>query len=334
MPFGLSLLKTANMPEQEMQEKQKKAKWGHLPYYPISDFYKGFFGEKVYKVPISVPGTCPNREGLNGMQVCNFCDEWGSAAHPENRHMTLLEQINNNKKFIAQRTKAQKFLAYFQSYTFSFSRVLSLREYFEKAIGVPDICGFVVGTRPDCVSDSVLDLWNEYNEKLPVFIEFGVQSFNDDILSWMKRGHTAKKSIWALERLQKKAPAVNVGIHLIFGSPNESDAEIIETAKRVNSLPIHNVKLHNLHVLKGTPLEGDFNNNLFTPIEMDEYARRVTLFIQHLSPNIPIHRLSALSGRTEELIAPSWTGDKMRSYQYMIDHLNAHNAFQGQLYKL
>lgn len=150
--------------------------WEGIPYYPISQYYKNFFGEKVYKIPVSVPGTCPNREGLNGMKVCNFCDEWGSAAHPENRDLSLKAQMSKNSKYIQKRTKAEKFLIYFQSYTFSYSRIMTLRKYFEKAVEMDNVSGFVVGTRPDCISDAVLDLWNEFNQKLPVFIEFGVQS--------------------------------------------------------------------------------------------------------------------------------------------------------------
>lgn len=309
---------------------QQPNAWNGLPYHAISVFYKNMFGQKVYKVPVSVPGTCPNREGLNGMTVCNFCDEWGSAARPENRDLSLEKQVSENSFYVKNRTNAEKFLIYFQSYTFSFSRVKVLRQYFEEAIKLDNVCGFVVGTRPDCISDAVLDLWNEYNEKLPVFIEFGVQSFNNKVLEWMSRGHTAEKAIWALERLKSKAPSLNVGIHLIFGGPEESDENIIASAKLTNNLPIHNVKLHNLHVLKNTPLEVDFNNGEFKPLEIDEYARRCALYLQYLDPKTPVHRLAANSSRSEELVAPLWTGDKMRTYQYFLDYMNDRGIVQGQ----
>ncbi|MEZ4873781.1 MAG: TIGR01212 family radical SAM protein [Bdellovibrionales bacterium] len=226
--------------------------------------------------------------------------------------------------------KASKFLIYFQSYTFTFSRVARLQKYFEECSAMEDVVGFVVGTRPDCLSDSVIDLWNAYSKKLPIFVELGVQSFNDAQLSWMKRGHDARKSIWALQRLEKKCPDVNVGIHLMFGLPGESDRQIIETAELINLLPIQNVKLHNLHVLKNTPLEKEFFAKKFTPIDLDEYCHRVGQFLIHLNPNIPVHRLAANSARREELIAPDWTGDKMRTYQYMLDYLKNRDLYQGQ----
>lgn len=318
---------------QTIQVNAEKPNWQGLPYYPISLFYKKLFGQKVYKVPVSVPGTCPNREGLNGMEVCNFCDEWGSAAHPENATLSLNDQVEQNQYHVKKRTNADKFLIYFQSYTFTYSRVKVLREYFENASKLDNVSGFVVGTRPDCISDAVLDLWMEYNEKLPVFIEFGVQSFNNDTLNWMSRGHTAEKSIWALERLQKKCPELNVGIHLIMGGPNESDSELIKAAQLTNSLPVHNVKLHNLHVLANTPLAEEYKRGEFSPLEIEEYARRCMLFLQHLNPNTPVHRLSANSSRTDELVAPLWTGDKMRAYQFFLDYLNENKAYQGQLFK-
>lgn len=317
---------------QNQENLAPKRPWHGFPYYPISVYYKQFFGEKVYKIPVSVPGTCPNREGLNGMQVCNFCDEWGSAAHPENRQLSLQDQINLNRGYVQNRTNAKKYLIYFQSYTFTYSRVVKLKQYMQDAVGLPGVVGVVVGTRPDCISDALLDLLNDFTQKLPVFVEFGIQSFEDKKLQWMRRGHTHKKTEWALKRMQKKCPELNVGIHLILGCPDESDAEIVQAARITNSLPVHNVKLHNLHVLKNTPLEVDFQNGEFAPLEIDEYARRVGLFLQHLSPQIPIHRLTANSSRSDELVAPLWTGDKMRSYQFMLDYLNGKGIYQGQLY--
>ena len=307
--------------------------WNGIPYYPISRYYKEFFGEKVLKLPVSVPGTCPNREGLNGMQVCNFCDEWGSAAYPESRDQELFDQIRHNKTQVLRKGKAKQFLVYFQSYTFTYSRVARLEKYMEACLDLGDICGFVIGTRPDCISDAVIDLWNRFAEKVPVFIELGVQSFDDSQLNWMSRGHDAQRSIKALLRLQKKCPTLNVGIHLMFGMPGETDHQIRETAELVNQLPIHNVKLHNLHVLKNTPLEQDFRAGLFIPIDFEKYCQRVGIFLQHLKPSLPIHRLAANSSRRDELVSPEWTGDKMRTYQQMLDYLIQNDIYQGQLYK-
>jgi len=305
--------------------------WQGLPYHPISQHYKKVFGEKVYKIPIGVAETCPNREGIRGMKVCNFCDVWGSAAYPELREKSLVDQIEESRKRVLSRVNAGKFLVYFQSYTTTFSKVANLQKQIETALSYSDVVGVVIGTRPDCVSDALLDLLNEYAEKTYVAVEFGVQTFDEKQLLWMHRGHTAKKSIDAIWRVHNKCSRINLGIHLMFGLPNETVDQMIDTARICNELPIHNVKLHNLHVLRNTTLEKDFNEGIFHPLELEEYARRASLFLQYLDPNIAVHRLAALSSRQDELLAPQWTMKKMETYQYMLDFLKQRDAFQGKL---
>lgn len=307
---------------------QNSERWQGLPYYPISQHYKAVFGEKVYKIPVTVSGTCPNREGLNGMKTCNFCDAWGSAAYPDLQKEGLIKQIEESRARVLKRVNAGQFLVYFQAYTTTFSKVAELRKHFEVAASYPDVVGVVVGTRPDCISDALFELLNEYAEKFYVSVEFGVQSFDEEQLIWMRRGHTAKKSIHAIERIKRECPKVNLGIHLMFGLPGETDADIVKAAEICNGLPIDNVKLHNLHVLTSTPLEEDFHKGEFVPLSLEEYSKRAILFLRHLSPNISVHRLAALSSRSEELVAPKWTGKKMETYQYILmDVLHSHHSF-------
>ena len=310
---------------------QTPADWQGLPYNPISQFYRRRFGSKVYKIPVSVAQSCPNREGFRGMKTCIFCDVWGSAAYPEVRDLKLKEQIESNRDRVKNRTNAAKFLVYFQAYTNSFTKTQNLREQFEIAARCADVVGFVVGTRPDCISDAVLDLWQEYNEKLFLSVELGAQSFDNAQLKWMERGHSAEKTIWAIERV-KAQTSVDLGVHLMFGFPGETEQQLIDTAQTLNGLPIENVKLHNLHVLKNTPLADIYERGEFSPIEKAEYADRVISFLQHLRPDIAVHRLAVLSSRSDELIAPQWTSKKMEIYQYIIDRFRDQGAFQGQLF--
>lgn len=307
--------------------------WQGLPYYPISLFYKNKFGRKVYKIPVSVADTCPNREGLKGMKTCVFCDVWGSAAYPEFRDEELREQIIMARDKLAPRFKAEDFLVYFQAYTTTFARVARLRRGFEVASEFDNVHGFVVGTRPDCLSESLFSLWNEYAKKKFLAVELGVQSFDEEQLLWMRRGHTAQKSIWAIKRIKEKCPDVDLGIHLIFGNLGETDEQVIETAKLVSSLPVDNVKLHNMHVLKETPLEGMYHNKEFKPLERKEYTDRVILFLQHLDPNVAVHRVAAVASRHDELVAPIWTKSKMESYQFILDRFKEKQAYQGQKFQ-
>jgi len=305
--------------------------WNGLPYNTIAEHYSKRFGEKVYKIPVSVVDDCPNRRGLKGMQTCVFCDVWGSAARSESLTMELRAQIEKYHGHISRKYKAKSFLVYFQAYTNTFTKLTGLRQNFETALSYDFVKGFVVGTRPDCLSKGVLDLWQEYHQKSFVAVELGVQSFFNDQLEFMRRGHTAEASIEAIHKITD-ATDVDLGIHLIFGNPGETDEQIIETAKIVNTLPVTNVKLHNLHVLKNTPLEEMHARGEFTPIERDVYAKRVQLFLQHLAPHIALHRLAAYSSRWDELIAPQWTTDKMGTHQYIIDVLRKEQSHQSQLF--
>lgn len=307
--------------------------WLGLPYHSIGVHYKRTFGEKVYKIPVTTASTCPNRQGLRGMKTCNFCDVWGSAAYPDIQKQNLTAQIAESKRRVLSRVNAGQFLVYFQAYTTTFARVAELRLQIEEALKVSGVVGFVIGTRPDCVSDSLLELLNEYSCRVYVSVEFGVQTFDEAQLLWMRRGHSAQKSIQSILRMRAACPKVNIGIHLMFGLPNESDTDILHTAYQVNQLPIDNVKLHNLHVLINTPLADEFRAGLFTPLSREEYIKRATIFLQYLDPNIAVHRLAALSSRPEELIAPVWTSKKMESYQAMLDYMRSIKAYQGQFFK-
>lgn len=302
----------------------------NIPYQPISAFYKNKFGEKVYKIPVAVVEDCPNRRGLKGMQTCIFCDPWGSAANKDMLTQDLRTQIESSAAKIGAKYNTQSFLIYFQAYTNTFTKLTQMRTNFEVAMSYPFVKGLVVGTRPDCLSPALFELWNEYTQKTFISVELGVQSFNDKILNFLKRGHTRYQSLQAIEKISKQTQ-VDLGIHLIFGNPGESDQDIIESAQICNQLPITNVKLHNLHVLKGTGLEELYAQGKFEPIEFNEYARRVALFLDHLAPHIYVHRLAALSSRPDELIAPQWVALKMSTHQNLINYLHQGAHFQGKL---
>lgn len=304
--------------------------WAGKPYFPISQVYKERFGSKVVKIPVSIADNCPNRAGLKGMQTCIFCDEHGSFAYPESQGDAVREQILRHREKIAERFNASRFLVYFQAYTTTFTQLSRLKEGIEAALSFPDVTGIVVGTRPDTLSEAVVRTWQETSARTFVGIELGVQSFDDEQLEWMRRGHTAAAAIKGIERVA--AAGLDVGVHLIFGWPTENDKQIIETAMLCNQLPITNVKLHNLHVLKNTPLASLHAAGQFEPIDLDTYSARVALFLEHLSPRIAVHRLAALSSRWDELVAPSWTRHKMKSYQGIIDRINLRGAYQGRLH--
>jgi uncharacterized protein len=292
------------------------------PYFSIGNYYKNRFGTKVVKIPVSTVDTCPNRLGLKNMKTCIFCDEWGSAAYEKKQKQNLERQISEIKQIKAQKNKSHKFLVYFQAYTSTFQGIEKLRGQFETALAEPDVVGIVVGTRTDCVSPALVRLWSEFAARTYFSVEFGVQSFFDHHLEFLARGHDSSSAVKTIREMTS-LPNTDVGVHLIFGLPNETDAEIVKTAEICNELGIQNVKLHNLHVLKNTELEEIYKRGEFEPVSLEEYARRVSLFLSKLNQNIAVHRLGAVASRWEELVAPEWTKYHLKTYQFIKDYLSA-----------
>jgi len=307
--------------------------WLGLPFRPISEFYKERFGGKVYKIPVATADACPNRLGLRGMKTCSFCDVWGSAARAEALDLDLQTQLEKYSQTIGKRFNAAQFLVYFQAYTSTFTALHRVKAQYDLALSYPGVCGLVVGTRPDCLSAGVLNEWKAYSEKTYLSIELGLQSFDEEQLVFLRRGHTAEDSITAIEKIAALNAPIDIGIHLMFGLPGESLESIRQTAEACNRLNIQNVKLHNLHVLKGTELELQFNRGEFVPIEREAYAERVQVFLEHLNPQIYVHRLAAFSSRFHELIAPKWTSDKMGSHQFVVDHIRSNQGYQGRYFQ-
>lgn len=305
--------------------------WLNRPYYSIGDYYREKFGERVSKISVNVADTCPNRLGLRGMQTCTFCDVWGSAAYAEQREFTLEQQIENVRQKILSKTLYKKFVVYFQSYTNSFTAIKNLEAMYEEALKHEGVVGIVIGTRPDCISQALINLWKKLSERTYVSVELGAQTFYDDFLEFEKRGHNSQTTLDTIFKLAE-IPNLDIGLHFIFGHPGETLEHIIEQAKFTACLPIQNVKLHNLHVLKKTKLEKFYEAGIFTPIELAEYSEKVAAFIAHLPQNIAVQRLSALSSRWDELISPQWTMHKMTVFQGIIDYMNLQQTYQGQKY--
>lgn len=304
-----------------------------LPYNPISEFYKSKFGQKVFKVPVSIADDCPNRRGLKGMKVCIFCDEHGSFAYPDSQKEALEKQIAEHREKILKRFNAKKYVVYFQAYTTTFTQLSRLREAFDVALADEDVVGLVVGTRPDCLSPALLEMWQEYTKKTMVSVEIGVQSFDNVQLKWMERGHTAEDSVEGIQKIHRHCPDVLLGVHMMFGWPGENKNDVIRAAHICNDLPLNDVKLHNLHVLKKTPLADLFFQGEFTPVELEEYAHLAGTFLSYLNPKFYVHRLAALASRWDELIAPEWTRHKMTNYQKMIDLFRQQELYQGKYHK-
>lgn len=295
-------------------------------YFSINRFYRERFGEKVYKIAVAAAYDCPNRSG--GSSGCIFCDQWGSAAVHQTMHLPLDEQISRNRDFLSKRYRVNRFLVYFQAFSNTYRHTADLEASMALALKQPDVVGIIIGTRPDCLPPETMALLRGFSRESFISVELGVQSFDDRQLAFLRRGHSSETSISAIQQL-RKTTGVHIGVHLIFGLPHETSRDIISTAETINALPIDSVKLHNLHVLKHTPLERLYHTDAFKPLELKDYAERVVLFLEHLCPEIPVQRLAAYAGPDVGLIAPDWTADRTKPAARIQQMLAERNTWQG-----
>ncbi len=280
-------------------------------FYTYSSHLKSIFGRRTYKVVVNSGLTCPTRDGTLGKKACAFCDVRGSSSYygKIGRGNEVRQQLDDRIPEIRKRFSSDAFLAYFQSYTNTYSDSVSeLRELYEAALSHPEVEGLCIGTRPDCLPDAVIDLLAELSERTHVALELGVQSFEDATLEWLDRGHDSACSRDAIARLRARAPKVEVGVHLIFGSPTDPAEAPERAAREVNLSGAHGVKLHQLMVLERTELARRWREDGGFPVlGLDQYADQVGRFLEHLDPGIYVERLCATSSHPDECIAPEWS---------------------------
>lgn len=300
-------------------------------YYPYSRYLLETFGEKTYKIVVSSGLTCPTRDGTLAKQGCAFCDVRGSSSFfgKKGRGQDVRSQIQKRIPEIRERFGAKKFLAYFQSYTNTYSDVDYLRGIYTAALSEDGVVGLCIGTRPDCIPDPVIDLLEELAQSTYISLELGVQSFENETLDWLARGHDRACSIDALERLRTRAPHVQVCAHLMLGSPPESATAPREAASLLSELGVRGAKLHQLMVLENTELAKRWRENRFPTLSIPEYAKRVIDFIEHLSSSVYLERLCATATHSKECLAPEWSRDRWGPHNQLREILFQRNCRQG-----
>jgi hypothetical protein len=300
-------------------------------YYPYNRYLQQTFGGKTYKVVVASGLTCPTRDGTLAKGGCAFCDVRGSSSYfgKKGRGNEIQDQIRSRIPAIRERFGASHFLAYFQSYTNTYSDVEYLRTIYEAALSEPGISGICVGTRPDCLPDPVIELLEELSQKTYVSLELGVQSFENPSLEWLTRGHDRQCSIDALTQLKAKAPHVHVCVHLMFGSPTDSVNSSVEAARILNSFQVRGVKLHQLMILKNTELATRWSESPFPILSIENYTDRVIQFLENLSPSIYIERLYANATHNDECLAPDWSRNRWDTHNQIRDLFESRNCIQG-----
>ena len=265
------------------------------------------YGERVHKIAIDAEFTCPNIDGSKGRGGCTFCNNVSFS--PNGRQPAgIIEQIAAGRRVIRKRTGARKYLAYFQAYTNTYADINQLRQLYDEALAEPDVIGLAVGTRPDCVPGQVLDLLDEYQEQgHEIWLELGLQSSFDESLRRVNRGHGFGEYKTALLEARKRG--LQVCTHLIIGLPGETKQHCKVSLERVLELGVDGLKLHPLHVVKGTQLANEWRRGEYQPLLLDEYIDIATDLIRHTPPEVIFHRVTA-TAEPRLLLAPDWCSKK------------------------
>jgi len=295
-------------------------------YYPFGQHLKEVFGEKVLKISVDAGFSCPNRDGKAGKNGCIYCSEGSHYLPEEQRNLPVREQLISSISRIREKLDVNKFIAYFQAYSNTYSPISNLKKLYDEALSVDGIIGLSIGTRPDCLSDKTLDLLEEYAEKTYLWVEIGLQSIHNKTLKFINRGHTFEQFMDAVERA--KGRGFKICTHVILGLPGESYDSIMETAKAVGELGIDGIKLHHLHVLKGTPLEKIYLNKGFNLLDEDSYVNLVCDFLEYLPHDIIIQRLVG-DAPNDRLVAPLWSLSKSDIIRAIDKEMERRGSYQG-----
>jgi len=309
--------------------------WGdNRRFNAYSNYFKKIFGERIQKVTIDAGFTCPNRDGTKGWGGCTYCNN--DAFNPSycTPEKSVKEQIETGIDFHKNRyRRAKKFLAYFQAFSNTYASINELQAIYNQALQQPGVVGLVIGTRPDCVNDEILDYFATLAKDYFVMLEYGVESFYNSTLERINRGHTVEDSILAIEKTAERG--IRTGAHLIFGLPGETRDDILKEAGMLSQLPLDTVKFHQLQIIRDTQLATDYHDHpeSYTTFELEDYIDFVIQFVERLNPSFVIERFS---GEVPPwfLAGPGW--NHLRTFEVrdrIEQRMKALDSWQGKKYE-
>jgi radical SAM protein (TIGR01212 family) len=302
--------------------------WGDKPYRTLYYFLREKFGDKVFKISLDAGFTCPNRDGTVGLGGCIFCSERGSGDFAGTRD-NLQEQFFEVKQTMNKKWKEGKYIAYFQAYTNTYATVEVLREKYNSILGLEDVVGIAIATRPDCLPKDVLDLLEEMGRKTYLWVELGLQTIRDDTAKLINRGYLLETYIRAVRELNKRN--IQVVTHAILGLPGETREDMLKTVEFIGNTGTQGIKLHLLHLMEKTRLVKYYKEGTLEFLEMDEYVDLVVDAVEMLPESIVIHRLTGDAPR-ELLIGPMWSLKKWEVLNAIDRRFKERNTWQGKNY--
>ena len=304
-------------------------RWGDKRYYSLDYYVKQTFQEKLYKIALDGGMTCPNRDGTLGNTGCIFCSAGGSGDFAGDRNVSIKEQISDGKSLVQRKHTGSSYIAYFQAYTNTYAPVSYLEQIFMEALQEPDVKVLSIATRPDCLSDDILDLLNRLNQIKPVWIELGLQTIHEKSAEFIRRGYPLSMFERAVTQLHHIG--IPVIVHTILCLPDETKQMMLDTISYLNRLPIQGIKLQLLHILKHTDLAKSYEQSPFWLPSLEEYLELLGVLISHLRPDIVVHRLTG-DGPKNLLIAPKWTANKRLVLNSIQKYFKDTDIWQGKDY--
>lgn len=298
-------------------------------YNSFSKWIRERFPFRVQKISVDAGFSCPNRDGSISSGGCSFCDNRTFNPSYCNGTLSIGRQISDGKAFFARKYPDMKYLAYFQAYSNTYASLDTIRRRYEEALACDDVVGLVVGTRPDCISDELLDYLERLNRQTFLTVEYGIESTCDATLKRINRGHTFECSRRAIAATHDRG--IITGGHIIVGLPGESAADIIRQAKSISLTKLDILKIHQLQIIRGTRLAEEYAAKPFHVFSVDEYIRTIGEYIQHLRKDIVIERFVSQSPKGL-LLAPDWG---LKNYEFtnrLNNYLHERNIRQGSLF--
>lgn len=303
-----------------------------MRYNDFAGFLAGEFPFKVQKISVNAGFTCPNRDGTKGFGGCTYCNNqtFNPAYCRDDRSVTM--QLEEGKRFFARKYPQMKYLAYFQAYTNTYGELELLKRMYEEALAVEGVVGLVIGTRPDCMPDSLLDYLEEVNRRTFLLVEYGIESADDRTLERINRGHSFACTEDAVRRTAVRG--IRTGGHVILGLPGENREDLIKQAERLSELPLTTLKMHQLQLIRGTRMAHEYalHPEEFHLFSADEYIDLVIDYVEHLRPDLILERFVSQSPR-ELLIAPDWGLKNHEFTDRVKKRMKERDAWQGKAYR-
>ena len=298
-----------------------------LNYYGYNFYLRQTFGFRVQRVSVDAGFTCPNVDGTVAIGGCVFCDNRSFSPSRRLPRQNILDQIDEGITRLKRRYKCENFMAYFQPATNTYAPVDQLRELYETAISHPDVMSLAIGTRSDCVPEDVLDLLEEIGKKIPLTVEFGMQTMHDKSLEWMNRGHDHESFLDAMERSVNRG--FKICAHIMLGLPGESHQDMLDTAREVAKSDLDAVKIHNLYVVKNTPLATQVEEGTIELMTKETYVKTLVDFLEITPPHMIVERVSG-EAPGDYFVGPEWCLDKPAVLRAIEAEFAERNTWQGK----